>query len=52
MVTVDDGPPLPGKGEGEEAALSPLAGHHTRCEASSIKALHSKLEKYSLPVAA
>ena len=27
MVTVDDGPPLPGKGEGEEAALSPQAGH-------------------------
>ena len=26
MVTVD-GPPLHGKGEGEEAALSPQAGH-------------------------
>ena len=27
MVTVDDGPPLHGKREGEEAALSPQAGH-------------------------
>ena len=41
-VTVDDGPPLPVKAEGEEAALSPRAGHHTLCVVSSTKALHSK----------